>query len=290
MRARSFAPYALLCVAALSLLACDPPGKPKAEEAQAENRETITDFKTLFQSNCAGCHGLEGRDGPARILNDSLYLSVLPRETLKQVIVNGRPGTAMPAWAKSQGGPLTDKQVDILVSGIYSNWAKASAAPVDAPHYMVSVNGDPNHGRQLFLFDCFMCHGKGASVGPINGPDYLELVSNQMLRTSIIVGRPDLGMPSYKNLNRGKALSDQDVSDLVAFLTSFRRSPAPGESTIAGGQQQSASGAHEVENGSGQNGANVKGNEGSGNGPGSPRHQNNEGNKFKGSSSQQGVK
>jgi hypothetical protein len=49
-------------------------------------------------------------------------------------------------------------------------------------------------------------------------------------------------------------------------------------------------GQHVIENGSGQSGAMTRGNEGSGHGPGSPRQEQNEGNKSTGSSSQGGVK
>src|SRR3954465_13295283 len=117
---------ALLALAAASLLsvACDPPGKPPAEEPQAINRETILDFRVLYESNCAGCHGTDGKSGAARTLNQPLYLAILPEDTLRQIIRNGRPGPAMPAWARSQGGPLTDQQVDALVDGIYKSWAK----------------------------------------------------------------------------------------------------------------------------------------------------------------------
>jgi hypothetical protein len=111
----------------------------------------------------------------------------------------------------------------------------------------------------------------------VTDPAFLQLVSDQVLRTSIIQGRPDLGMPDYRTLNAGRALSDQNVSDLVGYLASLRPEP-PNES------------AHVVENGTGQAGRMTKGNEGSGNGPGSPRQQQNEGNKGKGSSSQRGVK
>jgi hypothetical protein len=104
-----------------------------------------------------------------------------------------------------------------------------------------------------------------------------------MIRTSIIVGRPDLGMPTYKNLNMGRPLSNQDVTDLVAYVISLRQHPAPGEIPGLNGQQESAIG-------SGNSGPSSKGNEGSGNGPGSPRQQENEGNKGKESSRQRGVK
>jgi cytochrome c oxidase cbb3-type subunit III len=276
-------------IAALALVSCDPPGKPKPEEAQAENREAILDFKTLYQSNCAGCHGDDGKNGPARILNDALYLSIIPRDTLKNVIVYGRRGTEMPAWGKNQGGALSHKQVDALVDGIYSNWGKSSADP-NTPKYAASSKGDPAHGKQLFTRGCFMCHGPGAPIGTVTSPAYLQLVSSQMLRTSIILGRTDLGMPSYRILNLGKPLSDQDVTDLVAYLDSLRISPAPGVSGM-GGEQQSANGEQrENESGTGHEGVISKGNEGSGNGPGSPRHQGNEGIKGEGSSSQGGVK
>ena len=105
-----------------------------------------------------------------------------------------------------------------------------------------------------------MCHGKGAKVGPVTDPSYLALVSNQNLRTSIIVGRRDFGMPDWRFLNLGHALTDQDIADVVAYLASLR-------------PQAAQTGAHVVENGTGQSGARAAGNEGSGNGPGSPQNQ-----------------
>lgn len=263
--------------AALLLSACDPPGKPTLAEEASENGAPIFEFTALYNQNCSGCHGAEGKNGPGRILNDAVYLSFISPPELKQVLVNGRPGTAMPGWSAQAGGPLSDKQIDALVDGMYKNWAKpASASGPKPPPYAQPENetGNPTHGKQLFVRDCFMCHGKGARVGMVTEPSYLALVSNQMLRTSIVVGRPDLGMPDYRFLNLGKPLSGSDVTDLVAYLVSLRPPEAlPREDTGTGHEQPGP-----------------KGNEGSGNGPGSPRHQEREGNKGKGSNSQQGVK
>lgn len=105
-----------------------------------------------------------------------------------------------------------------------------------------------------------MCHGKGAKIGPVTDPSYLALVSDQNLRTSIIVGRPDFGMPDWRFVNLGHALSDQDILDIVAYLISLRPEGAK-------------TSAHVVESGSGQTGQRTSGNEGSGNGPGSPENQ-----------------
>jgi cytochrome c oxidase cbb3-type subunit III len=210
-----------LSVAILILTSCDPPGKPAPQEKSSQD---ITDFTTLYTKNCAGCHGLDGKNGPVRILNDPLYLAVIPRQELQATIANGRPGTAMPAWLRSKGGPLTEKQVTALVDGIETHWAKpvdAHAAPLP-PYSEANENGDVGRGKKLFVRDCFMCHGPGALIGSVTDPNYLELSSNQNLRTSIIVGRPDLGMPDYRNLNLGRALSDQDITDLTAYLSSVR--------------------------------------------------------------------
>jgi cytochrome c oxidase cbb3-type subunit III len=212
---------AALAVAFLTTLACDPPGKPVLEENEATSS---TDFKTLYATNCAGCHGEDGKNGPGRILNDPLYLSLIPQEALKDVLIHGRPGTSMPAWAKSEGGPLLPEQIDALVDGMEKNWAKKvttnAAAPL--PSYASTGNGDVEAGRKVFARSCFMCHGPGAKVGSVTDVSYLSLVSNQMLRTSVIVGRPDLGMPDYRFLKLGKALNEQEITDVVAFLASKR--------------------------------------------------------------------
>jgi cytochrome c oxidase cbb3-type subunit 3/ubiquinol-cytochrome c reductase cytochrome c subunit len=48
----------------------------------------------------------------------------------------------------------------------------------------------------------------------------LSLVTDQHLRTVTIAGMPQLGMPDWRNNN--KPLSDADVTDLVAWLSSQR--------------------------------------------------------------------
>lgn len=251
----------------LTACACDPPGKPEPEPTPPEK---ITDFHTLYAARCSGCHGPNGRQGAARILNNPLYLAVIPRDTLHDVVAHGRPGTDMPAWAMSDGGPLTDTQIDALVDGIYKNWSKpdqfrGKTLPVYSGQ---SFTGDAGKGRKLFARGCFPCHGPGAPVGSVTDVAYVSLVTDQMLRTSIIVGQPDYGMPDYRFLNMGHALSDQDIADVVAFISSKR--PAA---------MVQLRGLRTNDLGTGQGGSITKGNEGSGTGPGSPRKQEGEGNK-----------
>ncbi|MGI8959743.1 MAG: c-type cytochrome [Bryobacteraceae bacterium] len=255
-----------VCAFLLCAAACGRPTQPPVMPSD------ITDFKILFSENCEGCHGIDGKNGPGRPLNNALYLALIPKNTLQRTIENGVPGTAMPAWARSQGGPLYPKQVSALVNGIEQNWGKgANLKSVKIPSYSAEDDsGDAGHGKKLFVRNCFMCHGKGAKVGPVSDPSFLALVSNQGLRTSIIIGRPDLGMPDWRFLNLGHALGDQDIADIVAYLVSLR-------------PQNIQSSARVLENGGGESGAKTTGNEGSGNGPGSPQnHTGNQGSAGKG--------
>jgi cytochrome c oxidase cbb3-type subunit III len=224
MRAASMAAmgFALLCS-----VGCEPWGMPHEE---ADPSKT-TDFAPLYANNCAGCHGENGKHGPGRILNDAIYQAWVSKDALRHVIEYGRPGTAMPPWAMANGGPLAPAQVTALVEGMQKNWSNAGAVQsATLPPYRTDKTGDVDDGKKLFLRNCFACHGPGARIGLVTDPSYLSLTTNQNLRTSIVVGRPDLGMPDFH------ALSDQNLTDLVAYLASKR----PVDSAMA--KQEAAGG------------------------------------------------
>jgi cytochrome c oxidase cbb3-type subunit 3/ubiquinol-cytochrome c reductase cytochrome c subunit len=223
-------------MAALGLAAgCDYlPGKPKEEERWAPPTQ-VTDFNQLYAQNCAGCHGTDGRFGPARPLNDPLYLAVVNADALRQVTAKGVPGAAMPAFAEQAGGSLTDKQIDALVEGMRSRWGRPNDFKDAAlPPYSLqdaiaggSGPGDPRRGAEVFKANCSQCHGVdgrgGAKGGSVVDPNFLALVSDQSLRTTTIAGRQDLGMPDWRANAPNHPMSPQDISDVVAWLVSQRR-------------------------------------------------------------------
>jgi len=96
-----------------------PHGQPRKDsEILAPNE--IFGFGTLYAENCAGCHGAEGRGGAAIALADPVYLAVADDVAIRKVIASGVRGTAMPAFAQSSGGMLTDKQIDVIAREIRS--------------------------------------------------------------------------------------------------------------------------------------------------------------------------
>ncbi len=158
-------------------------------------------------------------------MNNPVYLALIDDASMRRVISTGVPGTAMPPFALSAGGSLTDHQIDILIAGIRKSWAGAADAAAGAPPYSTSAAGDPSAGAQVYATNCQSCHtpdGKGATAGSIVDASYLALVSDQYLRTIVIAGRPELGQPDWKNDAGGQPLTPQQVSDVVAWLASKR--------------------------------------------------------------------
>ncbi len=222
----------LLCVVALCLFTgCNLrlPGKPvEAEKWRAQ--EDVTDFNELYATNCAGCHGVGGKSGAARPLNDPLYLSFVPDDALSQTISRGRLGTNMPAFSQQAGGMLTDHQIELLVSGMRAAWAKPEASKgLEIPSYSASTkSGNSAAGAATYQTFCASCHGAngaGGSAGSIVDPNFLNLVSDQGLRTTVVVGRSDLGKPDWRSNLPGHPMSAQEIDAVVSWLAAQRQRP-----------------------------------------------------------------
>lgn len=93
------------------------------------------DRQLVFKGDCAKCHADPAKDKTGKeVMGKALYVAVCgvcheanPRATMvsdlhalnhptnyeywRQWIINGKPGTLMPAFAANQGGPLSDKQI-----------------------------------------------------------------------------------------------------------------------------------------------------------------------------------
>ena len=183
--------------------------------------------EVLYGANCAGCHGADGKGGAARGLADPVFLRIADAATVRRVTAAGVPGTAMPPFAKTAGGALTDEQIDAIVRGMRAGWAGAAvASDVNPPPYSTSTAGDPTRGGDAFATFCSRCHGTdgrgGAGGSSIVDASYLSLVSDQSLRTTVIAGRPDLGAPDWRGNVPGRPMSSDEVSDVVAWLAARR--------------------------------------------------------------------
>src|SRR5271165_1137916 len=172
----------VLC-ALLALVGCSLPGKPTQADIVQRPSDNL-DPVALYKQNCAGCHGADGKLGPAPPIGDPVYLALVNDDTLRRVISKGRPGTPMSAFAQSEGGMLTSKQVDAIVQGIRKRWGKADVLQgVTAPPYAAKSTGNSQQGAVVFSTYCASCHGANGTgsdkVGSIVNSNYLTLITDQ---------------------------------------------------------------------------------------------------------------
>jgi mono/diheme cytochrome c family protein len=217
----------------LGCLGCNRlPGKPTPADIALKPQQ-VTNFTVLYQQNCSGCHGQDGRGNGALALNNPIFLAIANDEALRQAIDTGVPGTQMAAFLESAGGTLTDKQVDILVREMRVKWSRPAEVASNAPPaYAASTPGDASHGAEVYATFCASCHGSDGNGTPrgssIVDGSYLALVSDQGLRILVIAGRPDLHHPDWRNYVPGRVMTAQEVTDVVAWLGS-KRPAYPGQ-------------------------------------------------------------
>jgi mono/diheme cytochrome c family protein len=225
-----------LAMAALSFCAAgckDAPGKPKAA-SEIPRPENVRDFATLYGQNCASCHGEHGVNGTAISLSNPVYLATAGATNVQRVTSAGVKGTMMPGFQKSAGGMLTDEQITALTQGMIAAWGKPAALNgITPPAYSGSSPGDAVRGQAAFTTYCARCHGtdgaglnsKDMHTGSLIDTAYLSLISDQGLRSFIVAGQPEQGMPDWRSDISGPgahAMSEQEIADVVAWIASHR--------------------------------------------------------------------
>lgn len=128
-----------------------PPAGGVAMDGRARNQQlALADRQAVFKGDCASCHvapaaGKMGKElyttacaicheaeHRATMVSDLHNLKQeMGRELWQIWITYGKPGSLMPAFAKSQGGPLTDEQIRSLVDYLVKAMP-SKAAPVAA--------------------------------------------------------------------------------------------------------------------------------------------------------------
>lgn len=193
-----------------------PPETPTPLLAQRDQGER------LYGTYCSLCHGDEGEgyaaDNANALANQDFLVSVTD-DFIRAGIHEGRPGTAMAAYASERGGPLSPDEVDALVTYIRA-WQDEPSVDV----HMRRVQGDATSGRALFAQHCASCHGPNAEGGndysamSLENPHFLATASDGQIRYAIEKGRRGTPMPAFEN-----ELTPEHIDDVVVYLRSLQR-------------------------------------------------------------------
>jgi putative heme-binding domain-containing protein len=129
---------------------------PQQKVERRTARPLPTQGKQTFASNCASCHGLDGRGGErAPNIADSPKVQALSAAQIQHIIENGVPGTGMPAFHS-----LDSSQIAAVVA--YLRTLQGAKKTVKLP-------GDPERGQKLFFgkagcSGCHMISGQGGFI------------------------------------------------------------------------------------------------------------------------------
>lgn len=237
----SFSGMVLAAGLALGTSGCSHlPGKPGFRPETLRPDQTHG-FAVLYKSNCSACHGDAGRGGAALPLDNPVYLAWAGHDAMINIVANGVPHRLMSAFGPGGGGFLTDRQVEDIVNGMISRWGQPGVLNgLHTPSYAPIRQGDAAAGKIAYQTYCSRCHGAGGNgipggqpgsrtgaspstvAGSIVDPSYLALISSRGLRDIVVAGLPGEGMPDWRGDVVGKAMSDQEVTDVVAWLVSHR--------------------------------------------------------------------
>jgi mono/diheme cytochrome c family protein len=193
--------------------------------AQTGDAET---GKTLFAEYCAVCHGHDGQGRVGASLR-GWFASIDPEAFVRSTVSEG-VGGIMPAFSESEGGPLTEDQIDDIAAYILTWRERVEPAPTLTPvpvtpiPTVAGVSGDPTAGAQTYARECQVCHGEQGQggVGATLSDPIAAAQPAAFLRQTIANGVSGSPMPAF-----GGVLSEDEIENTVAFLLSWERRPVP---------------------------------------------------------------
>lgn len=189
---------------------------------------------TLYENNCAVCHGEHGKGGAGVPLALPDFQRQVSDQFLFTTIRTGRPGRVMPAFTRFSDDEV-HKIIDYIRSFTHVKKPKHNPAP---------IHGNVEHGKKLFAQNCAACHGERGQGGKgtgvtfsrprdlpilapaLNNAGFLASATDSMIKHTLIEGREGTPMNPFK----GKKVKEQDINDIVSYVRSFEKDQKPATS------------------------------------------------------------
>ncbi len=187
--------------------------------------------QTLYEQNCAACHGDFGEGGPNPAspgqiippIGTAEFLHTRDDTTLFNIISQGQPDRGMSPFGSSNGGSLDDDQVNSIVAYLRS-W-EANPPITTPPQFSIptlNMTADEVFGKI-----CAQCHaqnGEGTQVGPpLN-----DLADDTDQEVAAVINH---GEPGTTMLAFGGILSEDQINALVDLIRKFPPAQAAGQPT-----------------------------------------------------------
>jgi len=164
----------------------------------------------IFASNCAGCHGADGRGGEhAPNIATAPEVQHLSDNELAGIVTHGIAGAGMPAFSFFKPQQVTDVGAYLRI--------------LQGREDILKLPGDPNRGETLFFgkaqcFECHMVNGKGGFLAAdlsFYGAD----VKPDAIRAVIL--NPDQNLPPEKKATTVVTNLGQSITGMLRINDNF---------------------------------------------------------------------
>jgi mono/diheme cytochrome c family protein len=203
----------------------------------------LDEAMTLYAENCSVCHGLDGEGIGATPPLNTPGLQTMAFDDIYKIISRGRYDTAMPAWSKEDGGPLSDYQIEEMVALIqYGDWNATGDRVVNlglAPLIPFTTDPDPvllvevgylpdgptlQTAIQIFASNCVACHGAdglGTGIAPALNDPLVRVKTAEELSRTITFGNPGTLMAGWSNV-----LTADEINAMITLIQRWDEVPA----------------------------------------------------------------
>jgi mono/diheme cytochrome c family protein len=194
--------------------------------------------KALYEQHCAVCHGKDGHadtpvarllNPPPRVFADPIEMGRVSVDRMYRAIKEGRPGTAMAAWAQV----LTETEIGDVIDYVHGLDTPQGTEPLSAERLSFEI------GRRLYERNCASCHGARGHADtefarllnpkPRSFADPIRVarLDDGRMYLAIFRGRPGTAMGGW-----GSLLSPAEIIDLMRFIRTLAE-PLPAGTTPA---------------------------------------------------------
>lgn len=189
----------------------------------------------LYAEFCQACHGPQGEPiaaGPAFNRTIAYHEDTTHERLASGYDSDPDDGVAMPAFAQSAGGVLSDQQISDLI-GYMESWEGGETPHLPEPA-IAPVNelvdyfgtGDATRGALVYAQSCYGCHGPQGEGRDADAFPPLEIAGDTFQIVSAAAeGSPNPYMPAFGQ-DSGGPLSASQLNDLEAYLASWQEATA----------------------------------------------------------------
>jgi len=193
-------------------------GSGASASAPAQNSTDIAQGKSLFESTCSSCHGLDAQgtaEGPSLIGAGAAAVDF-------QMSTGRMP--AKEQSAENERGPVHYTQQQIYdIAGYIASLGAGPAIP-DAQQ-LDTAGANTALGSQLFSTNCAQCHGfAGASGALTYGKEAPALTQSTPTQIYEAMQTGPEAMPVFGD----GTLPPAQKRDIIAYVTQTRAEPNPG--------------------------------------------------------------